>query len=395
MVCTIFRILFQNSASDDEEGNNNEEAPKRWSKRLKLSEESEARKSEFERLQKSRIQRVKKTRVKRRILDSSDSSSSSESETEPEKSQESASKFKMKTRVFTSQYVNPCALRSCNKWFQKNETEIIGCELFDQRLGRCVPKSNGKPFYICASHWQHHNEDDKSTSEPEENDSQVTDNEDEDSSNEFIDDSEATELPPDVEQQRQELLQDFSKQRDEDIINKENVLESHGEYPLEIHSISNPANYVPNEVRKKRHMRNADFDQGLEETERPDESEYDIEAKEIVLLGQRVKKLPNRKPIVSMFENFCALRKCSNRFVANETVIFPVRIYRTKSQKFVFRKGTNDKPFWICFKHLQDDRDELATPKDFVEVTVEDEIDELQQALIESYEEFNRIDVES
>ena len=386
----IFRIYVQNSDSDDEEDNNNEEAPKRWSKRIKMSEESEARKSEFEKLRKSRIQRVKKTRVKRRILDSS----SDESDTEPEKPEESVLKFNVKTRVFTSDYVSQCELESCNKWFQKNETEIMGIELFDEKLGRYVLKNNGKPFWICASH---HNEDNKSTSEPEENNSEAVDNEDEDSSNDFIDDSEAKELPKDVEKQRQELNQDFSKQRDEDIRNKEDILESHGEYQLEIHSIHNPANYVPNEVRKERHLRNADFDQGLGENERLDESEYGIDSEEIVVLGQRVKRLPNRKPIVSKFKNFCALRKCSNRFVENETVICPVKIFKMKSQKFVFRKGTNDKPFWICFKHLQEgDREESASSEASDEVTTEDEIDELQQALVESNENFVRVgDVES
>ena len=340
-----------------------------------MSAEYEARKSEFEELRKSRLQRVKKTRVKRRILDSSDSSSD-ESETEPVEPQESSSKFNVKTRVFTSQYSNLCALKLCNKWFKKNETEIIGCELFDEKLGRYSAKNNGTPFWICASHWQHHNEDDKSTSEPEENHSEAVDNDDEDSShssNDFIDDSEAKELPPDVEEQRQELLQDFSKQTEEDVRNKEDVLESHGEYQLEIHSIHNPANYVPNEVRKKRHLRNADFDRGLGEYEIPDESEHGIESEEIVVLGQRVKKLSNRKPIVSMYQNFCALRKCSNRFVANETVICPVKIFKIKSQKFVFRKGTNDKPFWICFEHLQEgEQEDSDTPEASDEVTIED-----------------------
>ena len=337
-----------------------------------MSAEYEARKSEFEELRKSRLQRLKKTRVKRRILDSSDSSSD-ESETEPEKPQESASKFNVKTRVFTSDYANQCELESCNKWFQKNKTEIMGIELFDEKLGRYMLKNNGKPFWICASHKHHHNEDNKSTSEPEENNSEAVDNEDEDSSNDFIDDSEAKELPKDVEKQRQELNQDFSKQRDEDIRNKEDILESHGEYQLEIHSMRNPANYVPNDVRKNRHMRNADFDQGLGENERLDESEYGIDSEEFVVLGERVKRLPNRKPLVSMYENFCALRKCSNRFVANETVICPVKIFKMKSQKFVFRKGTNDKPFWICFEHFQEgEQEDSDTPEASDEVTIED-----------------------
>ena len=133
----------------------------------------------------------------------------------------------------------------------------------------------------------------------------------------------------------------------QDELNKENYMEEHGKYQLEIHKDTNPGLHLSPEKRLRRNLRIAKFDQGLKDDRGIEkfDPEYYEETKEISCFGVKIKVILNQKR-KSKYEGKCALKSCEENYSKGDKII-GVKLF-TRGQ---FRLNDRGKPYWICYSH--------------------------------------------